>query len=508
MGGTPTFFPPVEGKADPAITQALFYLRRLVSGLQVQAKDSANFLTKTEADRKYSPAVLQQMFQSGGAFYLNVTNLPGILAQPQNAKVSTGTSTPNLLSPLSQNGTLFVVTPSKALYFFDGSTAPGTWKSIAATGITAFGLRSAQPAAGNSGFTYFQTDTKWTYIDNGTNYIYDSGVDSGTDATRAAIAVGANDNGALFLTTDTKKLWEVVGGAWTDETPLQVHNLLSATHSDTLAAAVVRGDVIVGNSTPAWARLGLGGAGNYLRSNGTDLVYSTIPVGDVPAHNLLSATHGDTLTASVVRGDVLVGNSTPAWARVAKGAVGTYLRAGATDTVFSSLTTPDVAANVTAVTVNANSTAAQNLQSLTIPANVLNVVGTSIDLKCYGVYTTQAAQTPSLTFAVTLGGVSLWSVVNTGVTLAAQTNAPWQLSITIGTVTTGAAGTLEVHGKLMIDDTAVPGAAMNAYPDQNTAPSAGIDLTAAETLQVTVKFSTQPGAGPFNAATGRLLVVR
>ncbi len=102
----------------------------------------------------------------------------------------------------------------------------------------------------------------------------------------------------------------------------------------------------------------------------------------------------------------------------------------------------------------------------------------------------------------------MWSVVNTGVTLAGQTNAIWQLSITIGTVTTGAGGTLEVHGNLVIDDTTGPGAAMNSYPDQNTAASAGVDLTVNETLQVTVKFSTQPGAGPFNAATGRLLVVR
>ena len=37
----------------------------------------------------------------------------------------------------------------------------------------------------------------------------------------------------------------------------------------------------------------------------------------VTAHNLLSTTHGDTLTASPVLGDVMIGNATPAWARLA-----------------------------------------------------------------------------------------------------------------------------------------------------------------------------------------------
>jgi len=45
------------------------------------------------------------------------------------------------------------------------------------------------------------------------------------------------------------------------------------------------------------------------------------------AHNLLSSTHGDTLAASVVAGDILVGNATPAWSRVAHpGAAGRYVK--------------------------------------------------------------------------------------------------------------------------------------------------------------------------------------
>jgi hypothetical protein len=260
VAGPLSFYPPIEGKADVAITQALYNLRNLVQKLQVQAGSSTQFLTRAEAEQRYGPANIKKMLQTGGAYFLNVHDLPGVLAQPQNAGAATGTATPSVLSPLSQNGTLFIVTPGISLYFFDGSSSPGTWKAVTAT------------------------------------------------------AIG--------------------------------HNILSITHTDTLAGAVARGAIIVGNSTPKWASLSLGGSGNYLRSNGTDLVYATIPVADLPAHNVLSATHGDTLTGSVVRGDLIVGNATPKWARVALGGSGTYLRSNATDASWSALTATDLSGTV------------------------------------------------------------------------------------------------------------------------------------------------------------------
>lgn len=54
------------------------------------------------------------------------------------------------------------------------------------------------------------------------------------------------------------------------------HDLLSATHSDTSADSVVRGDFIVGNSTPAWSRLALGSIYTAPVSNGTDPAYRPI----------------------------------------------------------------------------------------------------------------------------------------------------------------------------------------------------------------------------------------
>ena len=69
------------------------------------------------------------------------------------------------------------------------------------------------------------------------------------------------------------------------------HNLLSATHPDTVTAAPVLGDLVAANGTPAWARL----AGNttttrrFLRQTGTGTVsalpaWDTLLAGDLPAH--------------------------------------------------------------------------------------------------------------------------------------------------------------------------------------------------------------------------------
>ena len=55
------------------------------------------------------------------------------------------------------------------------------------------------------------------------------------------------------------------------------HTILSATHTDTTAATVVRGDLMTGQGvTPTWSRLALGTAGRYPRSDGTDLGFSAV----------------------------------------------------------------------------------------------------------------------------------------------------------------------------------------------------------------------------------------
>lgn len=65
--------------------------------------------------------------------------------------------------------------------------------------------------------------------------------------------------------------------------------------------------------------------------------------GGAAAHDILSATHGDTLAAAVSRGSVLVGNATPAWAELVAGAAGTYVRSDGTDVAFSALQADELA---------------------------------------------------------------------------------------------------------------------------------------------------------------------
>lgn len=64
----------------------------------------------------------------------------------------------------------------------------------------------------------------------------------------------------------------LIAGAGGGVTP---HNLLSSTHADTAASTVLRGSLIVGNSTPAWAQLTIGANHSVLVSNGTDAAWGT-----------------------------------------------------------------------------------------------------------------------------------------------------------------------------------------------------------------------------------------
>jgi hypothetical protein len=70
------------------------------------------------------------------------------------------------------------------------------------------------------------------------------------------------------------------------------HNLLSATHPDTVAAAPVPGDLIAANGTPSWARLpgNTAATRKFLRQIGTGTVsatptWDTLLAGDLPAHS-------------------------------------------------------------------------------------------------------------------------------------------------------------------------------------------------------------------------------
>ncbi len=84
------------------------------------------------------------------------------------------------------------------------------------------------------------------------------------------------------------------------------HVALSATHTDTLAADVARGAMIIGNSTPKWSRLTIGTTGYVPLSNGTDIAWGQIANAGVSSTAAIAWSKMAALTSA----HILVGNGT------------------------------------------------------------------------------------------------------------------------------------------------------------------------------------------------------
>jgi hypothetical protein len=173
--------------------------------------------------------------------------------------------------------------------------------------------------------------------------------------------------------------------------------------------------------------------------------------------------------------------------------------------------TPAALTSVTPVTVNANSTSAQNLIVSTIPAGALNSVNRHVRIRAAGVYTTQSAQTPTVTIAAklcTVSGCGSGTVITlatwtSAATTAAATNMPWNYDINLATISTGATGTVEAHGSSNITLTTTASGTTTTRNDTNTGASSAIDLTAQLFLQTTITFSTN--AATANTCTQRMV---
>jgi len=156
------------------------------------------------------------------------------------------------------------------------------------------------------------------------------------------------------------------------------------------------------------------------------------------------------------------------------------------------VTQPSTAVNQSSVTANANSTSAQNLTLLgAFGTRAMNGTNKTILYESYGQVTSQAGQTPTLTFTLQLGGITLATV--TTPTLVANSTTNWEFQCFASTSSPGATGTLQTQCK----------ATLNNVAPTLSAPttSAAISLLNAQALQLQATFSTQPGAGPFNSIT-------
>ena len=131
---------------------------------------------------------------------------------------------------------------------------------------------------------------------------------------RFQAGVPADTSGVLYRSGDNL-YWNgaQVAGSGSATAP---HTILGTTHSDAATDSVTRGSVIIGNSTPAWDELVVGTAGQFLRTDGTDVAWGTdgSALTNLPAANLtgtLPAISGVNLTnlnaSNLASGTVPVG---------------------------------------------------------------------------------------------------------------------------------------------------------------------------------------------------------
>lgn len=90
--------------------------------------------------------------------------------------------------------------------------------------------------------------------------------------------------------------------AWVTPSTYLAHTLLDGSyHTDTTAGTVVRGDLVTGQgASPTWTRLPLGAANTFLRSDGTDALWSTLTLPN-------AATLGDVVYASAANTMTMLG---------------------------------------------------------------------------------------------------------------------------------------------------------------------------------------------------------
>jgi hypothetical protein len=130
--------------------------------------------------------------------------------------------------------------------------------------------------------------------------------------------------------------------------------------------------------------------------------------------------------------------------------------------------------------------------TVVLPTAFMNVGGKVLRVKMYGLYSTAGAQTPTIGIQLAFSGAFTQTelVATSQATTASQTNFPWEFEGHIFTVSTGAAGTLEAHGKLSILIGSVVTATESVYQDVNTAANGAVNLTAAGANNLLLQATT------------------
>ena len=150
-------------------------------------------------------------------------------------------------------------------------------------------------------------------------------------------ALTAVDGMILYNSTDAQTQSRVAG-AWVDlgGTGGSSHDILSATHSDTTAAAVTRGGLMVGKlATPKWQLLTVGAANTVLGSDGTDLAWGVTTIAQGGTGQTTANPAMNALSPVTTEGDLVFRNATVN-ARLARGSDGQCLKSNTTTVVWGS----------------------------------------------------------------------------------------------------------------------------------------------------------------------------
>lgn len=136
--------------------------------------------------------------------------------------------------------------------------ASGLWGGFHVTSIT-YGTAGSKPSC------TAQRDGQVYWFSDGT--------------TTACTASSGGSNVVICGCDGLTNTWVGLGSGGGGGSP---HDLLDGSQNqDTVAGTVVRGDLVVGNSTPKWARLALGSSGKVLKSDGTDAAWGNVAYSEV-----------------------------------------------------------------------------------------------------------------------------------------------------------------------------------------------------------------------------------
>lgn len=231
------------------------------------------------------------------------------------------------------------------------------------------------------------------------------------------------------------------------------------------------------------------------------------------AHAILSASHADTLAAGVVRGDMPVGNATPKWARVAIGAANKVWHSDGTDPSWQSLALADLPVQPYVSTADATvaNTATETtligtgVGTLTLPANFF-IAGRTIRIQARG-YFSSTNLGPTLRLKIKLGSTVLLDTGAQALALLAATTREWMVDAAITCRTIGASGSVIGQGLATLMDLASAVGSATSEEMSNVGGATTIDTTATQAVGTTAQWGTASASNTITCTNFTLEVV-